>query len=385
VRFWRAPDIKLDTPDTAGQYQFPLTGTIDFLEFVDTLSDDFANVATHATANIVTRVYVQVHNRGVVAADNVRVMLLLARAAAGLPALPAGFDTNVRNGLPINTPDWKTVGIVTINDVRVGFPKIAAFDLPSSMLPTPANLAGNQHQCVLALVHHADDQFTNAQTIVDVLSRDDRKAAHKNLTVVQFTGTLPPEMPIVLPFRIHNALVDERLQADLHVDLGKYPGRVRLLASRLHVAGEQAFEGLRRTEPDDGLQRWVDNWFDSHRRGARRKYRFDRRWSREARQDIRAVLDDGHLLEAVAHEVAIRDIELAPSSSEPLFLVFDRPPNAQDPAAFSIEISQLDARAKEVMGGLSARIEIVTAREHEPRAYRSRRGAVPKRNSAPAR
>ena len=371
VRFWRAPDIKLDTPDAGGQYQFPLTGSIDFLKFVDTLSDDFQNVATHATANIVTRVYVQLHNRGVIAADNVRVMLLLARASAGLPALPAGFDANVRNGLPINTPDWKTVGIQTVDDVRVGFPKVARFDLPSSMLPTPANLAGNQHQCVLALVHHADDQFTNSQTVVDVLSRDDRKAAHKNLSVVQFTGTLPPEMPIVVPFRICNALAEERL-SDLHINFGKFTGRVRLLVPS-GLAVEQAFEGLRRTRPDDGLKRWAADWFEELRRGAHRKHRFDRHWSKEAAGEFRALLDNGHLLEAVERsEVAIRGIDLAAQSSQAMSLIFDRPTDSQDAGAFPIEISQFDARANELIGGLSVRIEIVTGGEPEPpsRGYR---------------
>ena len=32
VRHWRGPDIKVDTPNSAGDYQFPLTGTIDFLK-----------------------------------------------------------------------------------------------------------------------------------------------------------------------------------------------------------------------------------------------------------------------------------------------------------------------------------------------------------------
>jgi hypothetical protein len=70
-------------------------------------------------------------------------MLLLANASAGLPALPVGFDVNVRNGLPITTAAWRTVGFATLTDVRVGFPKIAAFDLASNLLPPPANLAGN--------------------------------------------------------------------------------------------------------------------------------------------------------------------------------------------------------------------------------------------------
>jgi len=191
VQHWRGPDIKCDTPDAAGTYQFPLTGTIDFLQFVDVLSDDFRNVATHATATITTRVYVQVHNRGVVPADGVRVMLLLANASAGLPALPAGYEADVQTGTPINTAHWQTVGIETLNDVRVGAPKIAAFNLTSDKLPPPANLAGNNHHCVLALVHHVDDPYTSSETHTDTNSKDERKAAHKNLSVVQFTGTLP--------------------------------------------------------------------------------------------------------------------------------------------------------------------------------------------------
>ena len=63
---------------------------IDFMDFVGTLTDDSGTVATHATSTIITRVYVQVHNRGVVRADGVRVTCLLANASAGLPSLPAG-------------------------------------------------------------------------------------------------------------------------------------------------------------------------------------------------------------------------------------------------------------------------------------------------------
>jgi hypothetical protein len=93
VRHWRGPDIKIDTPDATGAYQVPITPgtTIDFEQFTNQLTDDFRNVATHATATIISCVYVQVHNRGVTPADNVRVILLLANASAGLPNLPAGL------------------------------------------------------------------------------------------------------------------------------------------------------------------------------------------------------------------------------------------------------------------------------------------------------
>src|SRR4030095_9092751 len=39
VYHWRGPDIKLDTPDATGQYQFPLAEVIDFHQFVDWLKD----------------------------------------------------------------------------------------------------------------------------------------------------------------------------------------------------------------------------------------------------------------------------------------------------------------------------------------------------------
>jgi hypothetical protein len=381
VRFWRAPDIRLDTPDVNGQYQFPLAGTIDFLQFDDTLTDDFRNVATHATANITTRVYVQVHNRGVVRADGVRVMLLLANASAGLPALPAGYDTNVRNGLPINTPDWRTVGIATINDLRAGFPQVAAFNLPSTMLPPPANLAGNQHQCLLALVHHPSDQFTSTQVIVDPLSRDDRKAAHRNLTVVQFTGTLPPAMPLVIPFRITNPGPRER-RVRVRIGLGRYPGRVRVLTRQLSVLGEESFLGFRAGEIDDGLMQWAEGQLEMIAGDQQGKQRWDQDWSKERLADIHDAIDGGQLLEVVPEaggRVEIRDILLAARAHHGLFLVFDRPSRAARPVAYPIEITQHDARGRVLMGGLTARVEVVTMAEPSTNGHRPRsrsRGVV---------
>jgi photosystem II stability/assembly factor-like uncharacterized protein len=362
VKFWRGPDIKLDTPDVTGQYQFPLTGAIDLLQFVDTLSDDFQNVATHATANIVTRVYVQVHNRGVIPANNVRVMLLLANASAGLPPLPSGFEVNVRNGLPINTADWRTVGIDTLNDVRVGFPKIAAFSLPSSMLPPPANLAGNQHQCVLALVHHADDQFTNAQTNVDMLSSGDRKVAHKNLTVVQFTGTLPPVIPVVIPVRIHDAYLEERLLTSFFVNLNGYPGRVRLLIPLVKTEGDlrKLIEGMSFGEVSEDMRRWAESQVQMISRNQRSKRRYDQLWSKQRIEDIRQAMETGVLLEAKSKKsIVLNRIVMDPGTYHTLYLVFDRPSEGKIGQAYDIEIRQIDVKRERVIGGLSVRVELV--------------------------
>ena len=198
-----SPDIKLDTPDSNGMYQFPLSKKrINFLEFVDFLLDDSMNIAIHETKNIISKVYVQVHNRGVISANNVQVMLLLSTASSPssssetvLPPLPSNYDIHVKGGTPINNSDWKTVGIVVLDNLRVGSPKIAVFDLPSNMFKPLSEMTENKQQpYILALVHHKDDQFTNNETNTNTLSKSERKTALKKLKLVQFTGPLSPSI-----------------------------------------------------------------------------------------------------------------------------------------------------------------------------------------------
>lgn len=366
VRHWRGPDIKIDTPDASGNYQYPITPgtTINFEEFTNQLTDDFQNVATHATATIVSRVYVQVHNRGVTKADNVRVMLLLANASAGLPNLPAGFAANVQSGTPINTANWKTVGIATVNDVRVGFPRIAAFDLPSSMLPPPANLAGNQHHCVLALVHHASDPFTAAQTVPDLMSPAERKAAHKNLTVVQFTGTLPAPPPVVMPLRFHNPSVRRRVLTTLEFRLNRYKGRVRIYFPKLQLDGSFAelVVGARPGRDFDPLRKWAQNHIKAIEQNQRSRTPFNPDWSKQRIADVHAALESGLMITAGRSDpIQLRNIVLEPESSATIFLFFDRPEGAQIGTYVPIEVMQLEARSKKVIGGMSGRIEFVPA------------------------
>jgi hypothetical protein len=362
VYFWRGPDIKLDTPNALGQYQFPLTGTIDFLQFVDRLTDDFQNVATHATANIITRIYVQVHNRGIVPANNVRVMLLLANASTGLPPLPAGFEVNVRNGIPINTANWRTIGFDTLNDVRVGFPRIAAFSLPSSMLPPPANLAGNQHHCVLALVHHADDQFTNTETGTDALSSSDRKAAHKNLTVVQFTGTLPPARPVVMPVRMHNPNTKEKLLTSFVIYLNGYPGRVRLLIPRVETDGnlEELIDGMFFTEDSKDIVRWAKDHITEIERNLKSKHPYNKLWSKQRIEDTKRAIETHIILEAEDKDrIAVNRIVITPDTYHTVFVFFDRPEKGKIGQFYNIQFQQVDLEHDSLIGGLDERIEIV--------------------------
>jgi hypothetical protein len=360
VRHWRGPDIKLDTPDAMGNYQFPLTGDIDFCKFVDKLSDDSRNVATHATATITTRVYVQVHNRGVVPANDVRVMLLLANASAGLPALPPNYQVNVQNGIPINTAHWQTVGTDYLDDVRVGVPKIAAFNLTSDMLPPPATLAGNDHHCVLALVHHDDDPYMSAETHTDNNSLQERKAAHKNLKVVQFTGTLP-SAPAIMAVRINNPLLEQRLLTRLRVHLGDYPGLVRLFIPTLEIEGhlEEVVEGLSLAEEFDAFREWAETHWKMLEESQASDHPYNRIWTEQRMEDIElALASDVMLMAEDPQHVSIHQVVMEPDSHHTIFLMFDRP-DAQIGETFDIEVLQEDVEREQMIGGMSARVELV--------------------------
>lgn len=367
VRHWFGPDIKLDTPDAMGNYQFPLNGTIDFHDFVDTLTDDARNVATHATSTITTRVYVQVRNRGIEPATNVRVMALLANASAGLPALPPGYEVNVQNGTPISTAQWETLGFVTLPEVRAGFPQIAAFDLPSNLLPPPANLAGNDHHCILALLHHPDDPYTSTETNTDLNSLQERKAAHKNLKVVQFTGTLP--IPLIIPFMVNNAMLEEQLLTNILIQLNGYPGRVRIFMPRVEIGGElqDLVRGAKVGEDYEAFKEWAGVHTDMIERNQHSRFPYHPRWSRQRIEDIERVLDSELMLVADNEKrVEINHVQMPPGGSHTFFLMVDRPPNGRIGDTYPIQMEQWDARRQEPIGSLTTRIELVPEPKLEP-------------------
>jgi hypothetical protein len=179
-----SPDIKVDVPDGQGQYQTP-TNQIDFYQFADAISGPAGICArSDAAGNPLTyRVYVQVHTRGVKPpTKEVRVLLLAAPAAGGIPPLPAGYATAVQTGNPITADPWRTAGTQTVAGLRVGQPRIAAFDLATSLLPPAAG--GGATPCVLvALVHSDEDPYANAETDVKALSRSERRLAVQMIQV----------------------------------------------------------------------------------------------------------------------------------------------------------------------------------------------------------
>src|SRR5262249_9414187 len=166
----------------------------DFLQFNDVIVDGSQGTATldPSVGTVTNRVYVEVHNRGVVKADQVQVMLLVTKPGVALALLPAGYEANVVAGTDITDANWQTVGIRTLQNLRAHFPQVAEFNLPSTMLPPPADLPADQHHCTVALLHSPQDVYTNTETSVDALTVADRKVGQRNLQVVTFVGTPPP-------------------------------------------------------------------------------------------------------------------------------------------------------------------------------------------------
>ena len=57
--------------------------------------------------------------------------------------------------------------------------------------------------------------------------------------------------------------------------------------------------------------------------------------------------------------IAINRIVMDPDTYHTVFLVFDRPPEGRIGQPYDIVIRQLDVRREDVIGGLSARVELV--------------------------
>ena len=130
------------------------------------------------------RVYVQMHNRGVLPADGVRVIVVLTDRLAAPPApvapvpqLPANFDGTARGNHP--TPvagvaagvTWHTLTIASVDDLRVGFPEVVSADIPGASL----NNAGVY--ALVVLLNHPQDQFTNNTQQIHNLVTAESKAA----------------------------------------------------------------------------------------------------------------------------------------------------------------------------------------------------------------
>jgi hypothetical protein len=195
VWHWMSADIKVRRPSLVG---LPTIGSPpDLLDFAINVGDyvDTGNIETvDPTTN---RVFVQVHNRSATAipTGDVRVLLLVADAALGLPALPAGYATHIVAGNDPNRPAGWLVGSqwwagdattpyrLVNGELSARMPRVVDFDVDLTPLALPAT---HEHVCVAAFATtiSAIDRLTSTHSSLDVLTMHDRHAAHRNLHVI---------------------------------------------------------------------------------------------------------------------------------------------------------------------------------------------------------
>jgi len=350
-------NIKVDVPTPAG-YQTP-TNAIDFLTFNDVIVDGSQGTATvdPAAGTVVNRVYVEVHNRGIVKANSVRVMLLLTRPTVALAPLPAGYEANVIAGTAISDANWQTVGTVNLTDVRAGFPQVAAFSLPSTLLPPPASLPAQQHHCLVALAHSIQDAYSSTDTSVDSLTIGDRKVAQRNLQVVAFVGTPPP--PGASDFWVSVDLYGADPEARLkHLIFGAvgYKGALGLLLPPDLEFDKAA--GFKRADADVA-RNWAKGHLESLR-GFLAEGRFSALGCKRMMADIRlALLDEPRFLAAGSfgndRRPSLRGLRLDPGRRYSIFVRLDRKALESSPGA-EISVVQVDAEEGRVEGGNAWRV-----------------------------
>jgi hypothetical protein len=263
VFHWMCPDIRVRRPSLGG----PTIGTPpSFLDFSTNIGDyidtSHAETADDAGTN---RIFIQVHNRALtpLAGSDVRVLLLLTDAAAGLPALPADYAARIIAGDRTNWvsgSSWRFADSMTpyrplSNTIDARTSQVVYYDFDFSTMALPA---GHNHVCAAAFVTSisASDRLQNpGNTSLDALTMIDRHVAHRNLHLVPAGAQpIPPQgrawrhepQTIILDF--HNALREET-EIEVVIDRRHMVGPLTMMLPPLNLSDAgRALDGWRRTQ-----------------------------------------------------------------------------------------------------------------------------------------
>ena len=167
--WWNCADVKVDSP-VGDSYQMPVA-SVDYLTFETALEH------RNPERGELNRVYVQVHNRGVMPGSNVVVKILCADAAPGLPDLPADFWTAFpgNSGLP---SAWTPIGAAqTIASLRPERPAVLEWDWTPPM-------SSATHSCLLVVTSCIEDPPGVRSLALDSLVTQNRQVGLKNLHII---------------------------------------------------------------------------------------------------------------------------------------------------------------------------------------------------------
>ena len=358
VYHWMSADIKVrrgSLPSLPALHSPP-----DFGDFAANIGDyrDTLNIET-VDATGPTRVFVEVHNRGLtpVAGAMVRVLLLVTDAYAGLPALPTGYAAKLNAGDTSNWvagSQWRFADPVSPYrtlpgplDARV--PQVVEFPLDVSALGLPT---GHDHVCAAAFITTAADQLTSTEPSLDVLTMRDRHAVHRNLHVVA-TGTTPSanggpaQVPTTVVLGLANAARRGR-KVELLFDRDGYPGHISVVLPR-GTGKDLTLDGFTRLKRGEGeeLRKHLEQWQkDLERRLERRVELF----GRDSQVKQLSTLDLGKpLVAAPKGRARLRGLAVPPGDATWMAITLEAPPDARPGDSFSFDVIQRSGRR--IVGG----------------------------------
>jgi hypothetical protein len=342
VYWWESADVKVDA--------FPYFATdalFDGVEFdLTTPEDPVRNDAGHPNLN---RLYIQVHNRGPMPTNNVKVKALWADASAGLPALPADFWTSYPN-------DWTAASAWTTVDATVPFQTI-----PTLLPHTPKVLMWNwnvppaaaDHTCMFVVISSDEDPVIHSDGnpndhLLWMLVPNDKHITLRNLHVI--TVPAPPggsPTPFTATLDFHNPYPFPQF-FDIVLDRSLLPRNTSLSLLLPKVVTRTPLA----RKPEKGIEivsvtnrEW---WW----RGAKRLGK--RGWHHHCR--VEAGLDDLTCHPRVAH---IPGVLIPAGEKVRTAVIISPPPNAKPGSSFRFAVQQRQDGV--IIGGSTYEIRIAPA------------------------
>jgi hypothetical protein len=223
IGHWRSMDIKVDAPDSNGNYQpDPTAATF----------DAFQDETPSAIPSAINRVWARVRNRGPNPASSVNIKLHWAQFGTVLPPLPADFWTAFPNNSTDPTSKWNPLdcdtgaSFCTVTNLAysgasvAGDPVADVAQIVGFKFPAPAINPGlPNHFCLLAMVDSLDDPISDdskAIFVADTITPTDNNVTHRNYHNL-VSG---PPQPFRQPFFVRNP-TPERSRTVLHVSAPK--------------------------------------------------------------------------------------------------------------------------------------------------------------------
>jgi hypothetical protein len=192
---YQCADIKIDALQrgTTADPDFFQTDPEGALPLSHVLFDQMRDNSDHLPGADSAMVHVQVHNRGLASASNVRVWAIYCNASAGVPSLAASpsrgnsfpfwnqflVTGQVVPSLPADSP-WRAIGPPQIlSGIDPASPQVASWQWTVPSLPS----GDPGHYCIAAFVHSSGSPINETGLDVDGITPGNRQIGQKNLHI----------------------------------------------------------------------------------------------------------------------------------------------------------------------------------------------------------